>query len=105
MRRILVDHAKGRRRAKRGGMAEHEPLDELAIAANNGGVDVLSLDDALERLAKFDPQQARIVELKYFSGFSVDEIAEILEISDSTVKRDWRAAKAWLKQELAGMEA
>ena len=65
---------------------------------------MLALDEALERLGKFDPQQARIVELKFFSGFSVEEIAELLETSDSTVKRDWRAAKAWLKHELAGME-
>ena len=105
MRRILVDHAKGKRRAKRGGRAEHEPIDGLAIAAKkDSGVDVLALDEALERLGKFDPQQARIVELKFFSGFSVEEIAELLETSDSTVKRDWRAAKAWLKHELAGME-
>ena len=105
MRRILVDHAKGRRRAKRGGNAVHEQLDGLAIAAkSDGDVDVLALDEALESLAKFDPQQARIVELKFFSGFSIEEIAELLQISDSTVKRDWRAAKAWLKHELANDE-
>lgn len=104
MRRILVDHAKGRRRAKRGGDAVHEPIDDLAIAAKNDGVDVLALDEALEQLAKFDPQQARIVELKFFSGFEVDEIAQLLQISDSTVKRDWRAAKAWLRHELESKE-
>jgi RNA polymerase sigma factor (TIGR02999 family) len=106
MRRILVDHARGRRRDKRGGGAERVTLEGIAMAAagKDGEVDVLALDEALERLAKFDPQQARIVELKFFSGFGVDEIAEILKISDSTVKRDWRAAKAWLRHELEEAE-
>ena len=105
MRRILVDHARARHREKRGGGAERITLDGVAMAAaEKTDVDVLALDEALESLAKFDPQQARIVELKFFSGFSIEEIAELLQISDSTVKRDWRAAKAWLKHELANDE-
>jgi RNA polymerase sigma-70 factor (ECF subfamily) len=101
MRRILVDHAKTRHRAKRGGVTEHIPLDEIVIAIKDStDVDVIVLNDALERLAKLDPQQARIVELKFFSGFGTDEIADLMGLSDSTVKRDWRAAKAWLRYEL-----
>jgi RNA polymerase sigma factor (TIGR02999 family) len=101
MRRILVDHAKTRLRAKRGAGAEHTPVELIVLAAPDaGGVDLLALDDALSRLAAFDPQQARIVELRYFSGFSIEDTAEVLGISPSTVKREWRAAKAWLRHEL-----
>jgi RNA polymerase sigma factor (TIGR02999 family) len=101
MRRILVDYAKTRHRAKRGGIAEHIPIDGVAMVIEKGGdIDIVALSEALERLAKLDPQQARIVELKFFSGFDVEEIAELVDISASTVKRDWRAAKAWLKYEL-----
>jgi RNA polymerase sigma factor (TIGR02999 family) len=101
MRRILVDYAKTRHRAKRGGIAENLPIDALMIAIENSGdIDIVALNDALEGLAKIDPQQARIVELKFFSGFSVEEIAQLLGVSDSTVKREWRAAKAWLRHEL-----
>jgi RNA polymerase sigma factor (TIGR02999 family) len=101
MRRILVDHAKTRLRAKRGAGAEHIPVEQIVLAAPDaGGVDLLALDDALTRLAAFDPQQARIVELRYFSGFSIEDTAEVLGTSPSTVKREWRAAKAWLRHEL-----
>ena len=101
MRRILVDYAKTRHREKRGGVAEHIPIDGLAIAIENSSdVDIVALGEVLERLAKLDPQQASIVEMKFFSGFSVEEIADVLGISVSTVKRDWRAAKAWLRYEL-----
>jgi RNA polymerase sigma factor (TIGR02999 family) len=103
MRRILVDYAKTGRRAKRGAGAEHLPIEGLAIAvAERSDVDLLALDEALNRLAKFDPQQEKIVELRYFSGFSIQETADVLGISIATVKRDWRAAKAWLHHELAG---
>lgn len=102
MRRILVDYAKTKHREKRGGHAVHVPIDGLALAMEQHGVhDILALNDALDRLGELDPQQARIVDLKFFSGFSIEEIASVLEMSDSTVKRDWRAAKAWLKHELA----
>jgi RNA polymerase sigma factor (TIGR02999 family) len=101
MRRILVDYAKARHTAKRGGHAVHVELEGLAIPARQlEGIDVLALDDALNRLAVMDPQQARVVELKFFSGFSIEEAADVLGVSVSTVKRDWRAAKAWLRHEL-----
>ena len=101
MRRILVDYAKAKRRAKRGGYAEHVTIDGLALAdALKTDVDVLALDDALNRLAELDPPQARIVELRYFSGFTIEETASVLGISDSTVKREWRVAKAWLRHDL-----
>ena len=77
------------------------PVDEIVLAAQEAdGVDLLALDDLLTRLAGFDPHQARIVELRYFSGFSIEDTAVVLGISPSTVKREWRAAKAWLRHEL-----
>lgn len=105
MRRILVDHAKTRHRKKRGGAEENVALDDVlktnAIAAPaEKALDLLALDEALERLAKIDPQQVQIVELRYFSGLDVPETAEILNISTATVKRDWAVARAWLKHEL-----
>jgi len=101
MRRILVDYAKTRQRAKRGGGAFHLPIEELMIAQpQTDGVDVVALDAALAKMAKLDPQQARIVELRYFSGFSIEDTADVMEISPSSVKREWRAAKAWLRHEL-----
>jgi RNA polymerase sigma factor (TIGR02999 family) len=103
MRRILVDYAKSRHRAKRGGYAEHLTIDGLPLAEmRKTDVDVLALDDALDRLAQLDPAQARIVELRYFSGFTIEETASVLGVSDSTVKREWRVAKAWLRHELEG---
>jgi RNA polymerase sigma factor (TIGR02999 family) len=101
MRRILVDYAKTRHRHKRGGGAVHLPLEDLVLAAEQkDDIDMLALDDALNRLAAMDPQQARIVELRFFSGFSIEDAADVLGISPSSVKRDWRAAKAWLRHEL-----
>lgn len=102
MRRILVDHAKNRHRQKRGGVAENLPLETaLSIAApNEKEIDVIALDEALNRLAVVDKQQVRIVELRYFSGLNVPDTAEVLGISPATVKRDWAVAKAWLKHEL-----
>lgn len=102
MRRILVDYAKKRNRAKRGGLAEHVPIEGLELAIKErSDVDVIKLNDALNRLARLDPQQVTIVELKYFSGLTIDEIANVLQISDSSVKREWRAAKAWLRNEMS----
>ena len=101
MRRILVDYARERHREKRGGAAENLPLDEARlVVSEERSIDLVALDEALTRLAKFDGQQARVVELRYFSGLSIEETAEVLKISTATVKRDWNMAKAWLKQEI-----
>ncbi len=102
MRRILVDHARTRHRAKRGGSAPPVTLDEAMIAAEGRSIDLLALDQALERLAALDPRQARIVELRFFGGQSVEETAEILSISPATIKREWSMARAWLHAELSG---
>lgn len=102
MRRILVDQARRRRAEKRGGGWERVTLagDELA-ADGPDPVDVLTLHDALQRLAAFDPQQERIVELRYFGGLTIDETAEVMGISPATVVREWTIAKAWLRAELS----
>ncbi|MDI1242991.1 MAG: sigma-70 family RNA polymerase sigma factor [bacterium] len=104
MRRILVDHARSRHRDKRGGNAENLPLEAAEFAASAAGlnVDLVALDEALTRLAQLDERQSRIVELRFFSGMSVEETAEALGISPATVKNEWRTAKAWLFQELNG---
>jgi RNA polymerase sigma factor (TIGR02999 family) len=111
MRQILVQRARARHAEKRGGKdAERITLDEGAIAGpaarhgsdrDGGGVDVLALDTALEKLAALDAQQAKIVELRYFGGLTVEEVAETLDISPATVKRHWTLARAWLRKELA----
>jgi RNA polymerase sigma factor (TIGR02999 family) len=100
MRRVLVDYARQRGREKRGAGVTITSLDENA-AAPQPAVDVVALDDALERLAAVDPQQGRVVELRFFAGLSVEEVAEALEISPATVKRDWATARLWLYNELA----
>jgi RNA polymerase sigma factor (TIGR02999 family) len=111
MRQILVQRARARYAEKRGGEhAERITLDERVIAdegalrhsaaSEGGGVDVLALDAALEKLATLDPQQSKIVELRYFGGLTVEEAAEALDISPATVKRHWTIARAWLKKEL-----
>jgi len=101
MRRILVDHARSHLYAKRGGGARTVALDEVAVLSPERGADLIALDDALERLSSIDPRKARIVELRYFGGLSVDETAEILGVSGITVKRDWLVAKAWLRREIS----
>lgn len=103
MRHVLVDYARARNRLKRGGKGRDLPLDEamLIAAGEDVNVNLLELDEALNRLAEFDAQQARIVELRYFSGLSLEETAEALNISVATVKRDWNMAKAWLRKELS----
>ena len=104
MRQILVQRARARHAEKRGGDAERITLDESLLAGQaapaTGGVDVMALDAALERLAAFDAQQAKIVELRYFGGMTVEETAEALDISPATVKRHWTIARAWLRKEL-----
>jgi RNA polymerase sigma factor (TIGR02999 family) len=102
MRRILVDHARTKKRAKRGGSDVRVSFSEATIKAKDQGLDIVALDEALERLAKIDEQQSRIVELRFFSGLTVEETAEVLSISPATVKRDWSMAKAWLHRELTG---
>jgi RNA polymerase sigma factor (TIGR02999 family) len=96
MRRILIDHARRRGRAKRGSAATHITLVEGLAASEPRDVDAIALDDALVALEKIDPQQAQMVELRFFGGLTVDETAEVLGISEGTVKREWRVAKAWL---------
>ena len=104
MRQILVQRARARHAEKRGGDAERITLDESLLAGHaepaTGGVDVMALDAALERLAAFDAQQAKIVELRYFGGMTVEETADALDISPATVKRHWTIARAWLRKEL-----
>ncbi len=103
MRRILVNYAKAKHRFKRGGAGENLPLDEtILIVSDKRELDLLALDEALMRLAKLDERQAQIVELRYFSGLSIEETAEVLDISPVTVKRDWKMTKAWLHRELSG---
>lgn len=101
MRRILVDYARTKQREKRGGGEVIVPLEEATIAlADENSVDLIALDAALTRLAEFDEQKARIVELRYFSGLSVEETAEVLRVSPKTVERNWTMAKTWLHREL-----
>jgi RNA polymerase sigma factor (TIGR02999 family) len=100
IRRILVDHARQRRAAKRGGPLQ-VPLDEAVLGSKVRGVDVEALDEALISLSKIDQRKGRVVELRFFGGLSVEEAAALLKISEETVKRDWRAAKAWLFRELS----
>lgn len=104
MRRLLVEHARARAASKRGGGHVQVTLDEglLAAAAPDETVDLIALDRALEGLARLDAQQARIVELRFFGGLSVEETADALSISPATVKRHWTVAKAWLLRELQG---
>ena len=102
MRRILVDYAKAKHREKRGGDNIKLSLDEaMLVAAKEKGVDLIALDEALDKLNFLDEQQARVVELKYFSGLSLEETAEALHVSRATVARDWEAARAWLHRELS----
>jgi RNA polymerase sigma factor (TIGR02999 family) len=104
MRRLLVERARRRGAAKRGGAPVQVTLDDSLLAgqAPDSGVDLIALDRALEQLAALDPQQARIVELRYFGGLSIEETAQALDISPATVKRHWAVARAWLLRQLEG---
>jgi len=102
MRRILVDHARAKHRAKRGGADLRVTLDEATAVVRDREIDLVALDEALNRLAKIDLQQSRVVELRFFSGLNVEETAEALRVSPATVKRDWSVAKAWLYREISG---
>jgi len=99
MRRILVEHAR-RHNLKRGGGVQRVSLDEGAVAGNAWAEDLVALNDAMDAVAQFDPRQAQVVELRFFSGLSVPETAEVLKISAPTVMRDWNTAKAWLYREM-----
>ena len=100
MRQILVDHARAHRAAKRGGDAPRLPLDEEMIGAGSADLDVLALDDALNDLAAISPQQSQIVELRFFSGLTIEETSEVMGVSPATVKRSWTTARAWLFREM-----
>jgi RNA polymerase sigma factor (TIGR02999 family) len=104
IRRILVDHARRRGFAKRGGDALRVPLDKALLESPARGIDLLSLDAALDTLARIDGRKSRVVELRYFGGLSFDETAEVLGISAETAMRDWKMARAWLLAELTGKQ-
>jgi RNA polymerase sigma factor (TIGR02999 family) len=105
MRRILIDHARRYRYGKRGGGATHIALDDVAVIIGEQAAEFLALDGALTGLAEVDPRKSRIVELRFFGGLTVEETAEVLKISPITVKREWRAARAWLLREIGGNAA
>jgi RNA polymerase sigma factor (TIGR02999 family) len=105
MRRILVDHARARLRARRGGGAQRVSLEQALLVSEQRCPALVALDDALTALSALDPRQGRVVELRFFGGLSTEEAAEVLKISAESVKRDWRLAKAWLMRELSGAEA
>jgi len=105
MRTILVDHARARRAAKRGGDADRVPLDAVLVPFESSALDVLALDEALVRLARVSAQAARVVELRFFGGLEQTDVARVLGVSVSAIERDWRTARAWLRRELgAGAE-
>jgi RNA polymerase sigma-70 factor (ECF subfamily) len=101
MRRILVDYARARQYAKRGGGAEQVELDEAMLVTSERAAEVVALDEALLRLAELDPRKSQVVELRFFGGLSIEETAEILDVSPGTVMRDWTLAKAWLQREIS----
>ena len=102
MRRILTDFARARHFQKRGGSAQQVSFDEQMIVSSEPPADLVALDDALNGLAGFDQRKSQVVELRFFGGLSVQETAEVLKVSEETVKRDWRLAKLWLLREMSG---
>lgn len=100
MRHILVDHARAQRSAKRGGGAEKISLDEADVISQGRALELIALDDALKELVQLDPRQAQVVELRYFGGLTLEEVAQFLKVSSDTVTRDWNSAKAWLYQKI-----
>jgi RNA polymerase sigma factor (TIGR02999 family) len=103
MRRILVDYARARQYAKRGGGAPHVPFDEALMVSDERADEVIALDDALKDLAEFDERKSQIVELRFFGGLSIEETAELLKVSPGTVMREWTVAKAWLRKQIVGV--
>jgi RNA polymerase sigma factor (TIGR02999 family) len=102
MRRVLIDHARGHNRDKRGGGLIRVALGEADSITNHNPIDFVALDMALEKLAKDYPQEGEIVELRFFGGLSIADTARLLKVSESTVERDWRFARAWLMREMSG---
>jgi RNA polymerase sigma factor (TIGR02999 family) len=100
MRHILLDHARRRRAGKRGGGAPRVNLDEIPDLSSRRAAELIALDDALTALARVDPRKARVIEMRFFVGLSVEETAEVLKVSSDTVMRDWKLARAWLLREL-----
>ena len=101
MRNILVDHARSHAYAKRGGGAAKTELDEAMVVSQERAMEVLALDEVLKQLAVFDPQQSQVVELRFFGGLTIEETADVLDLSPATIKREWKTARAWLYHELA----
>ena len=104
MRRILVDIARSRQYLKRGGGARQVTLDEAQVGAVDKSMNLVALDDALKALAAIDPRKSKVVEMRFFGGLSVEETAEVLQVSADTVTRDWKMAKVWLLRELSGQK-
>lgn len=104
IRRILIDHFRGRLAAKRGGGRQRVTIEDATVASPGPRLDLLALDEALQRFAKMDPRKARTVELRFFGGLSIEETAEVLAVSHATVERDWNLARAWLYRELGREE-
>jgi RNA polymerase sigma factor (TIGR02999 family) len=102
MRHILVDYARSKNSRKRGGLAEKITLEENLVVSINRSEEIVALDDALKQLAILDERKSRVVEMKFFGGLNIEEIAEVLKTSPETVKRDWRFARTWLLRELSG---
>jgi RNA polymerase sigma factor (TIGR02999 family) len=100
MRRILLDHARSQRRAKRGGGVTHVNLEDVSVLTPEKSEDLIALDEALTRLTEFDPTKSRIVEMRFFGGLKVNEVAEVMGIAPVTVMLHWRFAKAWLQKEM-----
>jgi RNA polymerase sigma factor (TIGR02999 family) len=100
MRQVLVEHARARSAQKRGGKEPDRPLDEVSPATPRPPAAVLAVDQALDRLAALDKRQTQVVECRFFGGYTIEETADVLDVSTSTVERDWRTAKAWLQREL-----
>jgi RNA polymerase sigma factor (TIGR02999 family) len=102
MRHVLVDSALSRKSQKRGGGRERVPFEAITVAFEDRAIDLVALDEALKKLAAFDEQKSRVVELRFFGGLSIPETAEALAISHATVEREWKVARAWLHREIAG---
>jgi RNA polymerase sigma-70 factor (ECF subfamily) len=101
MRRILVDHARSRHYAKRGGGAQHISFEEALVISDERTAEVVAVDEALQRLEEFDARKSKIVEMRFFAGLSIHETAEVLGVSPGTIMRDWTLAKAWLRREIS----
>lgn len=103
MRQVLIEHARAQLAAKRGGRAEHIPIEDAAFSLSDElSQELIMLDEALTKLAKVDERKEKVVEYRYFGGFTIQEVADLLDIAPSTVEREWRLARSWLKREMTG---